>query len=220
MTEPRTEAGKRLLDWLYLNGGAFRTEDRDHIEAAILAIEAEAAHPESAPATSQSPVDLRAVVEAARDVDALWDAEDGEMIRWEVEAGEALEDLRAALRAVPAEAEEAATLPPPNLSLMGTVRRGEPFRPADASGGGGGLDAALNLVAMTFTATYGAYNEADESPEYRRWSDVMGAIADARRLFTTPPAPTPASEEGLRAAARALAAPSPSQVSPDTGEAE
>jgi hypothetical protein len=40
---------------------------------------------------------LRAVRDAAVDVDSLWEAEDGELIRWQVEAGEALNDLRAAL---------------------------------------------------------------------------------------------------------------------------
>jgi hypothetical protein len=44
---------------------------------------------------------LRRIEEAARDVDALWEAEDGELIHWQVEAGEALEDLRAALAVTP-----------------------------------------------------------------------------------------------------------------------
>ncbi len=38
---------------------------------------------------------LLRIEHAARDVDGLWEAEDGELIRWSVEAAEALEDLRA-----------------------------------------------------------------------------------------------------------------------------
>ena len=40
-----------------------------------------------------------AVMVAARDVDGMWNGEEGEVIRWLPESAECLEDLRAALRA-------------------------------------------------------------------------------------------------------------------------
>jgi len=40
-----------------------------------------------------------AVVAAAQDVDGMWDAKEGELIRWLPESAECLDDLREALRA-------------------------------------------------------------------------------------------------------------------------
>jgi hypothetical protein len=54
---------------------------------------------DESPATHVEPAtEDERIVQAARDVDALWEGRAGRLIRWAPEAAEALEDLRIALR--------------------------------------------------------------------------------------------------------------------------
>lgn len=71
-------------------------EDLADCEAELAALKADAA---ALPVPALDAL-RQNVIDAALDVDALWEAQEGEPIRWQVEAAEALEDLRSAVAAL------------------------------------------------------------------------------------------------------------------------